>query len=189
LIFEKMLWSFFAESIILLMKYFLTSDRPETRNLAMSDSKRLIFDFPSTREATSEAVASTLVQIAGLAHSKGYTEGLKPSQWTALRYFSAKDSVHTVSAFATHQGSTRGAASQMVEVLVSKGLLARSATPEDRRVVLLELTPKARKLLEQDPLLIFAREIETLSHEDQNRLEVILSRLLQRMRDAMHGGD
>lgn len=156
----------------------------------MSDSKRLLFDFPSEKAAaTSEAVASMLVQIAGLAHSKGYTEGLKPSQWTALRYFAAKDSVHTVSAFATHQGSTRGAASQMVEVLVSKGLLARSATPEDRRIVLLELTTEARKLLERDPLLIFASEIEALSHEDQHRLEAILSRLLQKMRDVTYGND
>lgn len=151
----------------------------------MSDPQRFLFDIPVGESAPSEAVAAMLLHVAGLAQSKGYTEGLKPSQWTALRYFaSAEPSQRTVSAFAAHQGSTRGAASQMVDVLAGKGLLARSPSPEDRRVVRLEATRSALQLLERDPLAIFVRAIEALPYEDQRRLAAVLQRLLQEMRSA-----
>lgn len=149
----------------------------------MSDSRRFPFTNSSMMAASGEAVASMLLHIAGLAQSKGYTDGLKPSQWTALRYFAgAEREQRTVSAFAAHQGTTRGAASQMVEVLVGKELLARSATPEDRRIIRLEPTPKAVELLERDPLLFFARAIKALPSDDQSRLAVVLARLLREMR-------
>ena len=149
----------------------------------MSDPQRIPFDSPMVETAPADTVAAMLLHIAGLAQSRGYTEGLKPSQWTALRYFAAsKPAERTVSAFAAHQGSTRGAASQMVEVLVGKGLLARSPSPEDRRVVRLEPTRAALHLLERDPLAAFVRAINALPDDDQRRLAIVLARLLREMR-------
>jgi Transcriptional regulators len=120
------------------------------------------------------------MHIGHIADSMGYTQGLKPSQWTALRYFArANPSQRTVSAFADFHATTRGAASQMVEVLVTKNLLTRMPVPEDRRVVQLHPTPKALELLEHDPLKDFAGVIAALSGPEQFQLADLLSRLLR----------
>lgn len=150
----------------------------------MSDPQRFFGGGLSPEKTPAETVAATLLRIAGLAQSKGYAEGLKPSQWTALRYFaSATTGRRTVSGFAAHQGSTRGAASQMVEILVGKGLLARSPSPEDRRVVRLELTRAAEQLLERDPLAFLVRAVDDLPTDEQRWMAVALERLLKAMQN------
>jgi DNA-binding MarR family transcriptional regulator len=133
-----------------------------------------------TGGASPQAIADVMLQIAHIADSLGYTHGLKPSQWTALRYFAgANNSQRTVSAFADFHATTRGAASQMVEVLVGKELLVRVPVPEDRRVTQLHPTPKALELLRHDPLNDFAGVIGTLPAEDQYRLAETLTSLLR----------
>ena len=67
----------------------------------MSDPRRVAFETLSEETATSQAAAAMLLHIASLAQSRGYADGLKPSQWTALRYFvGAEHGARTVSAFA-----------------------------------------------------------------------------------------
>lgn len=120
------------------------------------------------------------MHIGHIADSLGYTQGLKPSQWTALRYFAtANPSQRTVSAFADFHATTRGAASQMVEVLVSKELLVRTPVPEDRRVIQLHPTGKAIELLAYDPLHEFADVIASLPSGDQYHLAETLTRVLK----------
>jgi DNA-binding MarR family transcriptional regulator len=130
--------------------------------------------------ASPQAIADVMLQISHIADSLGYTHGLKPSQWTALRYFAgANNSQRTVSAFADFHATTRGAASQMVEVLVGKELLVRVPVPEDRRVTQLHPTPKALELLRHDPLNDFAGVIAALPGEDQYKLAETLTSLLR----------
>jgi DNA-binding MarR family transcriptional regulator len=50
---------------------------------------------------------------------------------------------------ADHLGVTRPTASVIVDRLVRRGLLARSEDPRERRRIVLTLTPKGRRLLEQ----------------------------------------
>lgn len=120
------------------------------------------------------------MHIGHVADSLGYAGGLKPSQWTALRYFaSANPSQRTVSAFADFHATTRGAASQTVEVLVGKGLLTRVPVPEDRRVVQLHPTDHAREMLLHDPLQEFSAVIGTLDRDDQFHLAETLSQILR----------
>ena len=133
-----------------------------------------------TGGASPQAIADVMLQIAHIADSLGYTHGLKPSQWTALRYFAgANNSQRTVSAFADFHATTRGAASQMVEVLVGKDLLVRVPVPEDRRVPQLHPTTKALELLRHDPLNDFAGVINALPADDQYRLAETLTSLLR----------
>ncbi|WP_245986108.1 MarR family winged helix-turn-helix transcriptional regulator [Azospirillum thermophilum] len=121
-----------------------------------------------------------MMHIGHIADSLGYTQGLKPSQWTALRYFaSANASQRTVSAFADFHATTRGAASQMVEVLVNKELLTRVPVPEDRRVVQLHPTARALDLLQHDPMKDFAAVIAALPPNDQYHLAETLTRVLR----------
>ncbi|TWA74195.1 DNA-binding MarR family transcriptional regulator [Azospirillum brasilense] len=130
--------------------------------------------------ASAQAIAEVMMHIGHIADSMGYTQGLKPSQWTALRYFArANASQRTVSAFADFHATTRGAASQMVEVLVTKELLTRVPVPEDRRVVQLHPTEKALALLEHDPLKDFAAVIAALPGPEQFQLADLLSRVLK----------
>lgn len=127
-----------------------------------------------------QAIAEVMMHIGHIADSLGYSRGLKPSQWTALRYFaSANPSQRTVSAFADFHATTRGAASQTVEVLVGKGLLTRVPVPEDRRVVQLHPTQAALDLLEHDPLKEFASVIASLPSDDRYQLADLLSRILR----------
>lgn len=128
--------------------------------------------------ADNVGVALMFLQVARLAESQGYSHGLKPSQWAALRYFAAASvERRTVSSFAAYQGATRGAASQMVDVLVKKGLLIRGVSDGDRRVVRLELTEKSFSLLAHDPLRRFVRMIDALPDNERCMLELILRRL------------
>lgn len=130
--------------------------------------------------ASPQAIAEVMMHIGHIADSLGYTQGLKPSQWTALRYFAgANPSQRTVSAFADFHATTRGAASQMVEVLVGKGLLLRAPVPEDRRVTLLHPTAKALDLLRLDPLGDFAGIIADLPPTEQYQLAETLTTLLR----------
>lgn len=135
------------------------------------------------------AIAEVMLHIGHIADSFSYTHGLKPSQWTALRYFArANPSQRTVSAFADFHATTRGAASQMVEVLVGKGLLVRMPVPEDRRVVHLHPTPHALELLASDPLNAFAAVVAALPEEERFRLAeslaIILRGLLEKRQAA-----
>ncbi len=130
--------------------------------------------------APAQAIAEVMLHIGHIADSMGYSHGLKPSQWTALRYFaSANPSQRTVSSFADFHATTRGAASQTVEVLVSKGLLTRMPVPEDRRVIHLHPTQQALDLLQHDPLKDFAAVIAGLPDEERFSLADALTQVLR----------
>lgn len=134
----------------------------------------------SSSFAPAQAIAEVMLHIGHIADSMGYSHGLKPSQWTALRYFaSANPSQRTVSSFADFHATTRGAASQTVEVLVSKGLLTRMPVPEDRRVIHLHPTQQALDLLQHDPLKDFAAVIAGLPDEERFSLADALTQVLR----------
>lgn len=126
------------------------------------------------------AIAEVLLHISHITDSMGYSQGLKPSQWTALRYFAmANPSQRTVSAFAEFHATTRGAASQTVEVLVGKELLTREPLVTDRRVTLLHPTERAMELLREDPLGALTDAIAALPSEQQYALADLLSGVLR----------
>ena len=83
-------------------------------------SKAVIPEDPASVSALLE-----LLELAGRSmHSIGYTEGLYPAQWTALRFFAkAPDGSRTASALARFQGFANGPVSRTVRTLISKSLL------------------------------------------------------------------
>jgi DNA-binding MarR family transcriptional regulator len=137
---------------------------------------------PSTSPLPPNAIAESVLQIGRVAESLGYAGGLKPSQWTALRFFAtAVPQQRTVSGLAEFHATTRGAASQMVEVLVGKGLLTRQLQARDRRVVLLSPTPLALNLLAADPMNELTNLIDGLGQDEQYVLADLLGRILKGM--------
>lgn len=127
-----------------------------------------------------QGIAEVMAQISHIAESLGYSQGLKPAQWTALRYFAgANESRRTVSAFADFHATTRGAASQTVEVLVRKGYLERIPLPGDRRTVRIDPTPEALDLLKADPLMTVTAVIGELPDTEQYQLAMSLSKIMR----------
>jgi DNA-binding MarR family transcriptional regulator len=102
---------------------------------------------------SARAVAEMLEILSHQIRLRGYSGGLNPAQWAALRYVAQAGSGDaTVSGFARAHRSTQGTAAQTVAALVRKGFLERQPMPNDRRAAVLGVTPAGRRKLEEDPL-------------------------------------
>jgi len=124
-------------------------------------------------------VAELVVQLGRIAHGDGYTEGLTPAQWSALRYLSrANRFSRTVSAFAEFHATTRGTASQTVKGLVARGYLSRTRSRHDGRSARLEVTDNARAILARDPCEALVRAAGALPAGARGQLATGLERLL-----------
>ncbi|WP_041795587.1 MarR family winged helix-turn-helix transcriptional regulator [Pararhodospirillum photometricum] len=138
---------------------------------------------------TSRAVAELLTQVGRLTHSRGFTGGLNPAQWMALRYFSqANESVATVMKFAEHYGSSRGTASQSISALVRKGYLVRQPSRGKKSSHVLVLTEAGRMLIEHDPINHLIDGIEELPDAKKPVFAESLEFLIRHLFDA-HSGD
>ncbi|WP_242018888.1 MarR family winged helix-turn-helix transcriptional regulator [Phaeovibrio sulfidiphilus] len=132
-----------------------------------------------TRNASSEAIAELLTQIGRLTHSRGFTGGLNPAQWMALRYFSqANENVATVMKFADHYGTSRGTASQSISALVRKGYLTRAPSKSKKSSHVLLLTEAGLALIADDPIQGLIGGIDTLVAEQRSVLTEALEKLI-----------
>lgn len=134
----------------------------------------------SDPKLSSRGLARLIEQVGKACYNLGYTPGLNPAQWAALRYFfEATTDRRTVTGFANFQGTTKGTASQTVAALVRKGYLRRVADKNDRRVHRLILTQEGEALLQGDPLQILADAVEKLEEEDRWALAVTMEKVLR----------
>ena len=130
-------------------------------------------------EMSARDVAELVVQVGRIAHGSGYTDGLTPAQWSALRYLSrANRFSRTVSAFAEFNATTRGTASQTVKGLVARGYLSRTRSRHDGRSSSLEVTDNARTMLARDPWEAIVRAASALPAGARGQLATGLQRLL-----------
>jgi DNA-binding MarR family transcriptional regulator len=113
------------------------------------------------------AVMQLLEYVSRSMHSASFTGGLNPAQWNALRYLSsANPTACTVTAFARHHMTKKSAASSTIKSLMQKGLIAKTVDPDDGRAQRLDLTQKARKLMESDPTNVVLEALETMTAAD-----------------------
>ena len=111
----------------------------------------------------SRIIAELVLHLGCIASGDGLLEGLTPGQWTALRYFArANRFSRTPSAFAAFQGTTRGTASQAIKSLVAQGYLRQTRSETDGRSVRLDLTDKARAMIDNGPLEALVRAADAL---------------------------
>ena len=97
----------------------------------------------------SRIIAELVLHLGRIASGEGLVERLTPAQWTVLRYFArANRFSRTPSAFAAFHGTTRGTASQTIKSLVAQGYLKQTRSEADRRSTRLDLTDKARVILD-----------------------------------------
>lgn len=73
---------------------------------------------------------------------------ITPSQGFVLRFVAENNSAN-VKAIAHALNITSSAATQLIDGLVEKGYLIRKGNPDDRRVIALSLSEKAKKLFKE----------------------------------------
>jgi DNA-binding MarR family transcriptional regulator len=87
------------------------------------------------------------------------------------------------SAIAAAMGMTRGAITKLADRLITKGLLLRTANPEDGRAQTLALTKSARKLVPELAALADQNDAEFFDHlsfEERSTLERLLKEIVAR---------
>ena len=138
------------------------------------------------------SVAELVERLIHGTYDDANSDGLKPAQWSALRYFAnANRFSKTTSAFARYQGITAGAASQTIGGLVKQRLLKRTCDTADKRRHHLTLTTKARRLTEADPIgsLVAAASMLEESQRDATALGLsnMLAHLVRKRGGAIFG--
>lgn len=137
---------------------------------------------------TTLPVTDLLERLARLIHNELHAEGLKPTQWEALRYLSrANRFSRSPGALTAYLGMTKGTVSQTVTALARKGLLSKQGARGDRRAVHLALTAEGQALLERDPMQRLRQDLERASADLPASLADDLGALIRRLIQARDG--
>ena len=75
---------------------------------------------------------------------------------------------------ATHLGSTLSSSTSIIDRLVDKGLVERVPDPDDRRVVICQLTPQGQEATEQFWRIGRTRVVELAERLDIEELEIVV---------------
>lgn len=138
--------------------------------------------------ASVDDILILLERIGRVLQNDGHSQGLKPTQWEALRYFArANRFSRSPSALTAYLGMTKGTVSQTVSALEKKGLVEKATGDADRRQVQIEVTAKGQKLLNRDPLEAMAFSLSRLPASQRQELKDDLSDFLRatlRQRDG-----
>lgn len=125
------------------------------------------------------AIAELVERLSRQIQGASYAHGLKPAQWSALRYYARADrAARTIRAFAAIHASSHSAASQIVTGLKRRRLLVAKASTEDARQQVVELTAAGAKLLRRDPLKPVTATLARMPAREQRALQASLRRLL-----------
>lgn len=113
-----------------------------------------------------------LERIGRVLQNDGHSEGLKPTQWEALRYFArANRFSRSPSALTAYLGMTKGTVSQTMSALEKKGLIDKTTGKADRRHIQIEVTAKGEKLLKRDPLENLSASLSKLPASQRQELK------------------
>lgn len=134
-----------------------------------------------------QETACLLIQAARIWHFEGSQHGLRDCEWMALRFLArANRFSRTPSALASFVGTTRGTASQIVKALESKGYLAREPSAEDKRSVMLHVTPKGEKFLGHDPINALVKVVAELDAGDHARFRDVFRQVMDGLDTTAH---
>jgi MarR family transcriptional repressor of emrRAB len=138
--------------------------------------------MPLGREAV-----ELLIQAARAWYFEGDQHGLRDREWMALRFLGrANRFSRTPTALAGFIGATKTTASQIVKTLEKKSYLIRKPSHEDKRSVVLCVTPQGEKCLSQhDPINHVLNAVAALGSEECGRLRDSLTKILNHL-DATH---
>lgn len=108
--------------------------------------------------------------------------GVTVAEWVVLRELYGAAAV-APSRLAEKLGLTRGAITKLADRLIAKGLIARTANPDDARAQTLTITPAGRALVPDLSALADQNDAEFFSHvtpDDRTQLERTLKDIVAR---------
>ena len=132
-------------------------------------------------------IASLIERIGNLLRSGerglGAESGLQPVHIQILSYLSQCNRYSNTPAGVTEFiGSTKGTTSQSINILEKKGFIIKIPDKEDRRMIHLELTAKAKGIIDNTfPPKEFSKTLDELSAGDSELLFQLLTKLLVRI--------
>lgn len=123
---------------------------------------------------------SRLFELAARSlHSAGFSSGLYPAQWTALRYLAtAGPSDRTSAKLARFQQIAVGPVTRTVRTLINKGLVAEGPSAGHHRSKQLNLTEAGIRILAEDPLIALDDELSRLPEKEARLLGATLGRIV-----------
>ncbi len=134
-------------------------------------------------EPSLRALTDLVEQVNRIVYGMGFSSGLNPAQWAAMRYvMRTAEPRRTVGGLAEHQCVTAPTASETVSALVRKGLIERRPSSTDRRSHILATTAQGEALLSSDPLLAVSGVLGEMSETNRLELTAALDILLKNLR-------
>lgn len=130
-------------------------------------------------------IADLINRLGRMSREMQFVDGLNPAQWEALRYLKrANTCSRTPGGIAEFLCATKGTVSQTVNALKCKGLIDCRPSEKDKRVQLLDLTPKGHDLLSRDPVHKLEEFAYDLEGEQGAQIVNGLSELLSSLQGA-----
>lgn len=120
-------------------------------------------------------------ELAKRIRARGF-EDFQPSFTGLLGHLDTEGT--RISALARRMGTSRQAASQLLQQIETRGYVERIPDPSDKRAVIARHTPNGRRLLKAAIDIMLAIEAEyatTLSQDGLGRLKQLLKRLLDKV--------
>ena len=123
-----------------------------------------------------------LERLARIIQNEAHVDGLKPTQWEALRFLARANRFSSnPSGLTAYLGTTKGTVSQTLAALERKGLVKKSAAANDKRTVKLTVTRAGEAALRNDPLAQLDGALSSMSKADGLSLNASLETLLRAM--------
>jgi DNA-binding MarR family transcriptional regulator len=132
-------------------------------------------------------MAMGLRSLVDALHVRLEARGIEVKPVYAFVLLASRERPLTVNDVATLLGTTKQAASKLVEAMDGEHYLTRKPHPEDARAKLLHLAPKGRRVLEAAEQIYRELEIEWANVIGRQRLEALRSDLNDVLL-AIHGG-
>jgi DNA-binding MarR family transcriptional regulator len=110
-------------------------------------------------------------------------QGVRPREFSVLRFL-LEAGVATVGRVQDYLYCSASVASTVIAGLEEKGFVTRTRSPEDNRVVIVELTAAGRELATQTPLggiVLLRRRLQTLSNERLTVINTALADIMELM--------
>ncbi|MEI7998160.1 MAG: MarR family transcriptional regulator [Candidatus Omnitrophota bacterium] len=140
----------------------------------------------SKRQKTASTIASLIPHIIQGAHLGVFTSrSMTQTQFLILLSLHTKGSC-TMGAIASHMKVQMPTVTGLVDRLVQAKYLKRLHLPEDRRQIMIELTPKAHAFLKQFQMIISKRWEEVLNILDEQELEQ-MEKIVTKLNRVMEG--
>ena len=134
----------------------------------------------------SVSALSRLFELAARSlHSAGFSDGLYPAQWSALRDLATAGPTERSSAkLARFQQIAVGPVTRTVRTLVAKGLVSEGPSAGHHRSKQLNLTDEGIRILARDPLIAVDAELAKLPQRDARILGAALGRIISTLHAA-----